>query len=284
MDLADRSGGKGPLLERREDFLRRSAQLSRHDRSNLVVGERPDLAEQLEQLGAVRRREQVEAHRQHLTELDPRAAELLDGKAHAHGARFRRRPERELGQDEVAREDDQDAPQPAGVAEEGPHRAHLPAAAMSMSGGAVGELARHRIALRRQGSVPATSVGVIVHLDAASHARPSELFLPIPTSVHQHVEGVARPLHEEAQRTFGRELALARHAGPWSVHARRTRRRSPRAPPGVARVRGSRTRRVPPGWGPEPMFAAGDAHPRPMPRSRHPWARVSHRPATAARR
>ena len=149
MDLADRSGGEGPLLELGEHLLRRAAQLLRHDRSDVVVGERPDLAEQLEQLGAVRRREQVEAHRQHLAELDPRATELLDGEAHAHGARFRRGPERELGQDEVAREDDQDSPQPAGVAEEGHHRAHLPAAAMST--GAVGGLARHRIALRRQG-------------------------------------------------------------------------------------------------------------------------------------
>ena len=61
-------------------------------------------------------------------------AELLNGKAHPHGARFRRGSEGKLGQDEVAREDDQDAPQPAGVAEEGHHRAHLPAAAMSMSG------------------------------------------------------------------------------------------------------------------------------------------------------
>ena len=90
MDLADRSGGKGPLLEFGEDLLRRGAQLLRHDRSDLVVGERPDLAEQLEQLRAVRRREQVEAHRQHLAELDPRAAQLLDGQAHAHRARLRR--------------------------------------------------------------------------------------------------------------------------------------------------------------------------------------------------
>ena len=149
MDLADRSGCEGPLIELGEYLVRGAAELLRHDRSDVVVGEGPNLAEQLEQLGAVRRWEQVEAHRQHLAELDPCSAELLDGKAHAHRARLRWGAERELRQDEEAREDDQDTPQPAGVAEEGHHRAHLPAAAMST--GAVGGLARHRIALRRQG-------------------------------------------------------------------------------------------------------------------------------------
>ena len=52
------------------------------DRADLVVRERLDLVQQLEQLVAIRRRQQVEAQRQHLAELDPGAAQALERQAH----------------------------------------------------------------------------------------------------------------------------------------------------------------------------------------------------------
>ena len=84
MDLADRC--------RRERLAARTtrkttsggaAQLLADDLAHLGVRERRDLVEQLEQLVAVGGRQQVEAHGQHLAELDPGAAEL----ARARGAR-----------------------------------------------------------------------------------------------------------------------------------------------------------------------------------------------------
>ena len=52
------------------------------DRADLGVGERRDLVEELEQLVAVGRRQQVEAERQHLAQLDPGSAQLLEGEPH----------------------------------------------------------------------------------------------------------------------------------------------------------------------------------------------------------
>ena len=52
------------------------------DRADLVVRERRDLVQQLEQLVAIGRRQQVEAQREHLAELDPGAAKPLERQAH----------------------------------------------------------------------------------------------------------------------------------------------------------------------------------------------------------
>ena len=57
------------------------------DLADLVVRERRDLVQQLEQLVAVGRRQQVEAQRQHLAELDPGATEALEREAHPDRAR-----------------------------------------------------------------------------------------------------------------------------------------------------------------------------------------------------
>ena len=78
-----------------EDRLGLAAELAADDLADLGVGERRDLVEELEQLVAVRGRQQVEAQGQHLAQLDPGAAELLEGEArpeaHSVGRTGRRR-------------------------------------------------------------------------------------------------------------------------------------------------------------------------------------------------
>ena len=58
------------------------AELLADDLADFVVRERRDLVEELEQLVAVGRRQQVEAEGQHLAQLDPGATEALEGEAH----------------------------------------------------------------------------------------------------------------------------------------------------------------------------------------------------------
>ena len=91
MDLADGGGRERSGLEGPEDLLRRAAELALHDLPDLVVRERADRVQQLEQLVAVGRRQQVEPHGQHLAELDPGPAELLEREPHPGG------PERRAG-------------------------------------------------------------------------------------------------------------------------------------------------------------------------------------------
>ena len=55
---------------------------SRDDRADLGVRERLDLVQELEQLVAVGRRQQVEAQGEHLAQLDPGAAQALERQAH----------------------------------------------------------------------------------------------------------------------------------------------------------------------------------------------------------
>ena len=81
----DADGERGGL-EGREHDLGLGAELLADDRPDLVVAERRDLVEQAEQLVAVRGRQEVVAEREHLPELHPRAAELLERDPQAHGA------------------------------------------------------------------------------------------------------------------------------------------------------------------------------------------------------
>ena len=71
MDLPDGRSGERLGLERAKDHIRFRAELLSDDLADVGVRERLDLVEQLEQLVAVGRREQVIAQRQHLPELDP---------------------------------------------------------------------------------------------------------------------------------------------------------------------------------------------------------------------
>ena len=87
MDLADRGRRERLVAERLEDRLRVGAELLADDRADLVVRERRDLVEQLEQLVAVGRRQQVEAQREHLAQLDPGAAQALEREAQPDRAR-----------------------------------------------------------------------------------------------------------------------------------------------------------------------------------------------------
>src|SRR2546429_1559219 len=84
MNLADRRRRKRLLLEVPEDLLWRRAKLLAHDVDDVAVREWRDCVEELEHLIAIRRRQQVEAHGEHLPELDPRAAQLLEGRPHAY--------------------------------------------------------------------------------------------------------------------------------------------------------------------------------------------------------
>ena len=123
MDLADRCRRERLRLERPVDDLRDVAQLLAHDLTHLVVRERRHLVEQPEQLVAVGRRQQVVAHRQHLAQLDPGAAEPLEREPHAdRSTRRRATPERDRRPDEIGREDRDDLPDPPWMAEQGPHR------------------------------------------------------------------------------------------------------------------------------------------------------------------
>jgi hypothetical protein len=81
MHLTDRGGRERFVAERLEDRLRVGAELLADDHADFVVGERLDLVEELEQLVAVRRRQQVEAEGQHLAQLDPGATQPLEGEA-----------------------------------------------------------------------------------------------------------------------------------------------------------------------------------------------------------
>ena len=96
-----------------------AAELLADDLAHLLVRERLDLVEQLEELVAVGGRQQVEPHRQHLAELDPGAAELLEREAHpdraGSGSSAAGTAARE---DEVAAEDADDLPDPARVPEQ----------------------------------------------------------------------------------------------------------------------------------------------------------------------
>ena len=60
---------------------------SRDDGANLGVGERLDLVQELEQLVAIGRRQQVEAEGEHLAQLDPGAAQALEREAQPDRAR-----------------------------------------------------------------------------------------------------------------------------------------------------------------------------------------------------
>ena len=105
-----------------EDRLRLPAELAADDLADLGVGERRDLVEELEQLVAVRGRQQVEAQGQHLAQLDPgrrRAVRRRGGPDRATpsvGAR-----QAEGGRDEEADEDREDVPDPARMLEQRPH-------------------------------------------------------------------------------------------------------------------------------------------------------------------
>ena len=130
MDLADRRRGERLPLEGDEDLVRLAAEFRQHDAPDLLVAERRDLVEQPEQLVAVRDREQVVAQREHLAELHPRPAQLLERDPHPDRAGSLVRPrEVECRGDEQPEEDGQDVPDPSGVPEEVPHAAALGPAA-----------------------------------------------------------------------------------------------------------------------------------------------------------
>ncbi len=122
MDLADRCGRERLRLEGLEDDLGSAAELLADDLRDLGIREWPDLVEELEELVAVGGGQQVEPHRQHLAELDPRAAELLEREAHPDRARLGSQPpERQPWEDVVAAEDADDLPDPSRVPEQRSH-------------------------------------------------------------------------------------------------------------------------------------------------------------------
>ena len=122
MDLADRRGRERGWRERSEDRLGLASQLLPDDRPNLGIRERRDVVEELEQLVAVGRWEQVEAEREHLAQLDPGAAQLFEREARPDRAAPGVGPGQVQGRgDEEPDEDGEDAPNPPGVSKECSH-------------------------------------------------------------------------------------------------------------------------------------------------------------------
>ena len=118
------------MAERLEDRLGVGAELLADDLPDFVVRERLDLVEQLEQLVAVVRRQEVEAEREHLAQLDPGATEALEREAQPHRARTPiATGQVESRGDEEGEEDGEDAPDPAWVSEQRSHVASTRSAA-----------------------------------------------------------------------------------------------------------------------------------------------------------
>ena len=128
MDLADRRGSERGGFEGPEDLLRRAAEFARDDLADLRVRVGSDLVQEPEQLVAVRRRQQVEAHCEHLAELDPGAAELVQREPHPDRAAGGRAVlglhpvDAERRQHPVSQEHDQDLPHPTRVSDQRSHR------------------------------------------------------------------------------------------------------------------------------------------------------------------
>ena len=100
--------------------------------ADIVVRERLDLVEELEQLVAVGRRQQVEAKGEHLAQLDPRATQALEGQAQPDRAGAPIAAGQVEGRcDEEGEEDGEDVPDPARVPEQRSHVALSRSAAMA---------------------------------------------------------------------------------------------------------------------------------------------------------
>ena len=84
--LPDRRAPERLVLERREDVVRGPPELLANDPLDVGVRERRCAVEQLEELKAVRLGQQVEAQREQLAELRPRAAERLERAAQPDGS------------------------------------------------------------------------------------------------------------------------------------------------------------------------------------------------------
>ena len=82
MHLPDRGGRDRLPVEGPKQLLDRAAQLALEDLPHRGRRKRPHLVEQLEELEAVVRRQEVEAQRQRLAELDPGAAEIFENRLH----------------------------------------------------------------------------------------------------------------------------------------------------------------------------------------------------------
>ena len=279
----------------REDDLGLAAELAPDDRADLLVAERRDLVEQPEQLVAVRDRQQVVAQREHLAELHPRPAELLERDPHPDrsgplvGAR-----QVERGRDEQPEEDGQDVADPSGVPEQVPHAA---------VGRSVAERPALAAALREAAGPIGQSV-VVVERDATATARHRRLLLPLAARLDQLGEEVPRPRVHEAHRALGGELALAARSGGRGARSRRScarpRRRSRRQPRclSLRRVRRAAPRRsarratpraAPAPWRPTRRSRPGSAPPvahQPFvgPRHRRHVAHVNHPGMLAADR
>ena len=179
MDLADRGRRERLVAERPEDRLRIVPELLADDRADLVVRERRDLVQQLEQLVAVGGRQQVEAQREHLAELDPGAAEPLEGEPHPD------RPAAPVGagqverrRDEEQEEDDEDVPDPARVPEQ---RSHVASTRSAGDGRRRPVPSRDSSATGCPGAELAPSRALVVHRDAAATGREGGLLLPLAT-------------------------------------------------------------------------------------------------------
>ena len=209
--------------------------------ADLVVRERRDLVQQLEQLVAIGGRQQVEAQRQHLAELDPGAAQPLECEAHPD------RPAAPVGARQVERrgdeedeEDREDAPDPARVPEQRSHVASTRSAAM----GRRPVRSRDSSATRSPGAELEPSGTLVIHRYAATTCRERRFLLPLATRPDELGERPPRVAIQERHRTLGSELGLASvaHARPDGIRDPRLAlvegRREP-AMPEVLRVFGA---------------------------------------------
>ena len=274
MDLADRGRRERLVAERPEDRLGIVPELLADDRADLVVRERRDLVQQLEQLVAIRRRQQVEAQREHLAELDPGAAQPLERHAHPD------RPAAAVGTRQVERrrheeqeEDDEDVPDPARVPEQ---RSHV-ASTRSAATGRRPVRSRDSSATRGPGAELEPSGTLVIHRDAAAAGREGGLLLPLATGPDELGERSPRVAIEECHRALGGQLGLASvaHAHPDGVRDPRLAlvegRREPAMLEVLARIRHALRRT---GRSARPRAAGARAPPRRRSRpasARAPW-------------
>ena len=197
VDLADRGGCERLGLEALEDPLGDVTQLRRDDRSHFIVGERLHLVEEPEELVAVSRREEVQSHREHLSELDPGTAKARQSQAQADRSREAGVwPETQARATEVQREDAQDLPEAPRLAQED-HVMRIGAAGLDLVRGRDGRAQRSSSSrrMRRRG-------------------EREILILPFESGSHELREHPPRPAVHEVGRALRGQHRLAPVAAP----------------------------------------------------------------------